>query len=231
MTKNLDVSDSNNILKTIVTILVVAGIAYLIYHLYNQNKKSSSNINYVSSESMMPPMQHMQPMPSMKNNSQHAMMKPQHRISEEGIASANFQMTGSPSGQQNPIMNKMEYLPKGKIVGSETMEHFSADQNFNVERNLTSFPKDQLTAEELLPQDNSSLWAQVNPAGEGSLKDRNFLQSGYHIGINTVGQTLRNANLQLRSEPPCPQVRVSPWAQSTIEPDVSRKPFEIGGCA
>lgn len=231
MTKNLDVSDSNNILKTLVTILVVAGIAYLIYHLYNQNKKSSSNNNFVSGESMMPSIQ------SVKNSNQPVMMKPpqmmkpQHMMSEEGIASANYQMTGSLSGQQNPIMNKMDYLPKGKIVGSETMEHFSADQNFKVERNLTSFPKDQLTAEELLPQDNSSLWAQVNPSGEGSLKDRNFLQSGYHIGINTVGQTLRNANLQLRSEPPCPQVRVSPWAQSTITPDVSRKPFEIGGCA
>ena len=94
-----------------------------------------------------------------------------------------------------------------------------------------SLYEEQLTADELLPQDNSSLWAQVNPSGEGSLKDRNFLQSGYHIGINTVGQTLRNANLQLRSEPPCPQVKVSPWLQATIEPDVSRKPFEIGGCA
>jgi hypothetical protein len=89
----------------------------------------------------------------------------------------------------------------------------------------------QLTAQDLLPHDNSSQWAQVYPSGDGSLKDRNFLQAGYHIGINTVGQTLRNANLQLRSEPPCPQVKVSPWIQSTIEPDLGRKPFEIGGCA
>jgi len=89
----------------------------------------------------------------------------------------------------------------------------------------------QLTATDLLPNDNSSQWAQIYPTGEGSLKDRNFLQAGYHIGINTVGQTLRNANLQLRSEPPAPQVKVSPWLQSTIEPDLGRKPFEIGGCA
>ena len=82
----------------------------------------------------------------------------------------------------------------------------------------------------ILPSNNNSMWNQVNPSGEGTLKDRNFLQSGYHIGINTVGQTLRNANLQLRSEPPCPQVKVSPWMTSTIEPDVSRRPFEISGC-
>ena len=74
-----------------------------------------------------------------------------------------------------------------------------------------------------MPQDNSTAWAQVNPQGSGTLKDRNFLQAGHHIGINTVGQTLRNANLQLRSEPPNPQVKVSPWIQSTINPDTNRK--------
>ena len=72
---------------------------------------------------------------------------------------------------------------------------------------------------------------ETNPSGEGSLNGKNFLQSGYHIGINTVGQTLRNANQQLRSEPPNPQVKVSPWLQTTIEPDLGRKPMEIGGCA
>ena len=92
-------------------------------------------------------------------------------------------------------------------------------------------PKDQLSPEELLPQSNSSEWAKVNPQGTGTLKDKNFLQAGYHVGINTVGQTLRNANMQLRSDPPNPQVAVSPWLQSTISPDMNRKPMEIGGCA
>lgn len=92
------------------------------------------------------------------------------------------------------------------------------------------FPKDQLTPAELLPGDANSTWAQVNPAGQGELGDQNFLQAGHHVGVNTVGQTLRNSNLQLRSEPPNPQVKVSPWLQSTIEPDTNRKPMEIGGC-
>ena len=97
--------------------------------------------------------------------------------------------------------------------------------------NQGCFPKDQLTAQELLPNNESSTWAQVNPSGSGNLKDKNFLQAGHHIGINSVGQTLRNSNLQLRSEPPNPQVIVSPWMQTTINPDMNRKPFEIGGCA
>ena len=92
------------------------------------------------------------------------------------------------------------------------------------------FPKDQLTPAELLPGDANSKWAQSVPAGQGELGDQNFLTSGHHVGVNTVGQTLRNANRQLRSEPPNPQVKVSPWLQSTIEPDTNRKPLEIGGC-
>lgn len=98
------------------------------------------------------------------------------------------------------------------------------------ERPKDCFPKDTLSAEDLLPQDKYSKWAEVNPEGAGELKDRNFLEAGWHHGVNTVGQSLRNANYQLRSEPANPQVKVSPWMQSTIGPDVNRKPLEIGGC-
>lgn len=81
---------------------------------------------------------------------------------------------------------------------------------------------------ELLPKDNNSQWAQLNPAGKGDLSNINLLKAGYHIGIDTIGQTLRNANLQIRSEPPNPQVNVGPWNLSTIEPDFLRPPMELG---
>ena len=81
---------------------------------------------------------------------------------------------------------------------------------------------------DLLPKDTNSQWAQLNPAGKGDLANINLLKAGYHIGIDTVGQTLRNANLQIRSEPPNPQVNVGPWNLSTIEPDFMRPPLELG---
>ena len=119
----------------------------------------------------------------------------------------------------------------GDLVGEGNQAQLSNNPAVQQLRQAACFPKEMLTPEELKPQDNSSLWAQVNPAGEGSLKGRSFLQAGHNIGINTVGQTMRNANLQIRSEPPNPQVSVSPWNQTTIEPDTARKPLEIGGCA
>jgi len=57
------------------------------------------------------------------------------------------------------------------------------------------------------------------------------LKAGYHIGIDTIGQTLRNANLQIRSEPPNPQLYVGPWNNTTISPDFMRPPLEIGSAS
>ena len=81
---------------------------------------------------------------------------------------------------------------------------------------------------ELLPNDTNSQWAQLNPAGSGDLENVNLLRSGYHMGIDTIGNTLRNANLQLRSEPANPQTNVGPWNNTTIAPDTMRVPLEIG---
>ncbi len=80
----------------------------------------------------------------------------------------------------------------------------------------------------LLPKDENSEWARLNPSGNGSLDNVNLLKSGYHIGIDTIGNTLRNANLQVRSEPPNPQLNVGPWNNTTIAPDLMRVPLEIG---
>jgi hypothetical protein len=81
---------------------------------------------------------------------------------------------------------------------------------------------------ELLPNDSNGQWAQLNPSGKGDLSNINLLKAGYHIGIDTIGQSLRNANLQIRSEPPNPQIDVGIWNRSTIEPDLLRVPLEIG---
>lgn len=81
---------------------------------------------------------------------------------------------------------------------------------------------------ELLPKDTNSQWSELNPTGSGDLQNVNLLRAGYHMGIDTIGNTLRNANLQVRSEPANPQVNVGPWNNTTISPDTTRVPLEIG---
>jgi hypothetical protein len=86
----------------------------------------------------------------------------------------------------------------------------------------------QYDPSELLPKDINSQWAQLNPAGSADFKNVNLLKAGSLIGIDTIGSSLRNANLQERSEPPNPTASVSPWLNTTIEPDLMRLPLEIG---
>ncbi len=83
---------------------------------------------------------------------------------------------------------------------------------------------------DLLPKDQNSQWAALNPntMSQGNVLMPDLLQAGYHIGLDTIGQTLRNANLQLRSDPVIPKSDVGPWNHSTIEPDLGRVPLELG---
>lgn len=124
--------------------------------------------------------------------------------------------------------------PAAKTSGADTFADYQgslSDTMGSVPMNAVKkpqdcFPREQMNPLDLLPQDLNSQWAQVNPTGAGDIQGKNFLSAGALIGVNTVGQSLRNANYQLRSEPANPQVNVSPWMQSTIEPDLNRRPIE-----
>jgi len=130
---------------------------------------------------------------------------------------------------------KEESEPTPEGFEAEKPDEEEGFQNMNpspmpfaaAEKQANCYPKNQLAAQELLPNDPNSKWAQVNPMGSGDIAGKNFLNAGALIGVNTVGQSLRNASWDLRSEPPNPQVQVSPWMQSTIEPELQRRPLEI----
>ena len=154
------------------------------------------------------------------------------RWSSEKFQNANYLRTDEPSSNkqnlaQYPEENVQGYNPNN----ANSKQQLDAKSQVNLPSNTLPsdcYPRDQLRPSELLPADANSTWAQVVPQGQGSLQNKNFLNAGYHLGVNTVGQTLRNANRQLRSEPNNPQVKISPWNQTTIEPDTNRRPLEMG---
>ena len=135
-----------------------------------------------------------------------------------------FQGQGESQGE-GEVQDEGEGQSPVEVTGfgdSPTEGSFSGSGNRN-----ECLPRDVLNPDELLPSSLSpNNWD--TPANPGGLDGPNFLNPEHLVGINTVGQSLRNANRQLRSEPPNPQVKVSPWLQTTIEPDINRKPLEIG---
>lgn len=86
----------------------------------------------------------------------------------------------------------------------------------------------QLQSNDLLPKltPEAQKFAQLYPCGQGDLSGINFLESGTLVGQST--NLKRNANLQLRSDPPIPYKNVSPWLMSTIRPDCYQRTFELG---
>lgn len=95
------------------------------------------------------------------------------------------------------------------------------------------FPKDRLTTDDLLPKDAANLkWSVVNPAGQGDVSNMNFVQAGSLQGVNSTLGSMRNANLQLRSDPVIPNNANNwPIMMSTIPRNsaMQRRPLEING--
>jgi hypothetical protein len=140
---------------------------------------------------------------------------------------------GRPSGVREsfvaapaPKQNVPSPAPEGNSLSTYGSDSMGSVPMNAAKKPKDCYPREQLNPTELLPQDVNSAWAAVNPHGAGDIQGKNFLSAGSLVGVNTVGQSLRNANYQLRSEPPNPQVQVGPWMQTTIEPDLQRRPLE-----
>lgn len=84
-------------------------------------------------------------------------------------------------------------------------------------------------ASALLPKEVATQESFGEFAPDAILAGQNYLDPRNQVGFpETVGGALRNANQQVRSEPPNPREAVSIFNTSTIAPDQMRPPFEIG---
>lgn len=129
--------------------------------------------------------------------------------------------------------NEDDVVVVDNVIESQSLGNNESPANVpntknNVQQPEACYPRSRLTAKDLLSQEANTLFSQVNPSGQGDVDGLNFLTAGAQIGLNSVGTSLRNANRQLRSEPPNPQVKVCPWNISTIGPNLMQKSLEIG---
>lgn len=150
-------------------------------------------------------------------------------IASEG---PTYDLSGVVRPNEEPKSQLYDYnyqvLPYPQIASSPTDSYFMSG-GICQPSDPSCYSGSVLQAPDLLPQDmGSNAWNETSPKAQGTITDQNFLESGHHYGINTVGQSLKNPNTQLRSDPPIPKVNVGPWSQSTTDPDTNRKIFEIG---
>jgi len=129
------------------------------------------------------------------------------------------------SGNKGLIMDGMETGETGQAPADHTQSGAatpSVPPPSGYETKPTANPSD------LLPADSNSEWAALNPStmSAGNVLNGDLLAAGYHYGIDSIGSSMKNANLQLRADPVIAKQDVGPWNQSTYEADYSRKPLE-----
>ena len=128
--------------------------------------------------------------------------------------------------------NNMEVLPER--APEETIN--TLEDKYNITGLEDSDSYFMLNTNEVGPsatqQNNKLNPSELLPADSKNMEGNNFLTASLSkneqiIGIPTQTQRARK-NYDLRSAPPNPQVEVSPWNMSTMEPDTGRLTFEIG---
>lgn len=152
---------------------------------------------------------------------------------QDSMANNIFANAAKVEGSDSADVVKEEDNKPDIVSGAQPVSTTDGNQFLNV-NGLSSGNKPKNTCnnqpvmdpKELLPSDSNNEWSNIMPNND--LKNIGMLNAGHHVGINTVGSSLRNANLQIRSEPVIPQTNIGPWNNTTIEADNLRRPLEIG---
>lgn len=85
-------------------------------------------------------------------------------------------------------------------------------------------PEDLFNPEHYLPQEVNDDWFSVQKEPI-SVKNRHLINITKPIGVDTIGSSLKNAWYDIRGGPANPKFVVSPWLQSSTEPDTNLKPL------
>jgi hypothetical protein len=118
------------------------------------------------------------------------------------------------AGDKAPLESAFE-----RPIEAEKQKPEEIDFNKNVVKKYDS--------KDYLPREVNDEWfdTDFSKAKIDSKDDKMIPTTRYVIGVNTVGQSLKNASYDIRGTVPNPKYSVSPWNNSTYEPDYNIKPL------
>ena len=125
----------------------------------------------------------------------------------------NSLMTYNMNNKNNNKTYDNEYMLMNNSKPDPKFSHFTKDS------------KPTLASIDLLPREENDKWFQVPNSKFDLMAAVDLEVPEIKIGIDTVGTSRKNATYDIRTCPPNPKFIVSPWANSTIEPDYNTKPL------
>jgi hypothetical protein len=146
----------------------------------------------------------------------------------------NFQIPPS-SGDYVPTNDNLNnFQPNDEetfnYAGTSLNDAFASPLPAGADADIVDFKKgnmDNYDAKDFLPKEINDEWFETDfSLAKYQLNDDKLINTErYIIGINTVGQSLKNASYDIRGTVPCPKFVISPFNQSTYEPDFNLKPL------
>jgi len=133
-----------------------------------------------------------------------------------------------PTGQFKPLLltPASDVMPIAVDTSNATI---GSDYTLGVDQNIANpSGRNMQTSTELRPQEMNSGWfnSPYDRDNQLNIENGNLLASATgqaQIGIDTVGQSLRNASYDMRGSVPIPKFDIGPFNNSTIEYDYNIK--------
>lgn len=203
--------------------LLIIVIAIILFWIFNINTKTHTNKKteyFGKTES---------PLLSVSSSMSNSTV--QDILTKPPTNSSNKPTTQLPSIQQQPMYTNITSEPNKQVASlSSTNDSYMLLPNNNMpdEKFTKVMSKDSrpvLTSGDLLPKDENKDWFQVPNSKFDLMQAVDLEVPEIKIGVDTVGQSRKNATYDLRAAPPNPKFVVSPWSNSTIEPDYNTKPL------
>ena len=143
-----------------------------------------------------------------------------------GGSSDNIAEGGSLASFYSNPSDQINVVDPMKLAESQLTNSHDADVNdFYSKRLQTDMQQTDFNVNDFLPQDINNNWFQTdinnakNNVDQASLIDvAKFCQ-----GVDTIGQTLKNPSYDIRGNIPNPKIVVSPFLNSSYDPDTNIK--------
>ena len=205
--------------NSLTTVLMLVAVGYLIYTLLRPGNCSDNSKEYFA-------------------NQEREQEKKQEKKQE--TVSNIIPLAVKPEVIQQALAESISTVSKDvfQFEGNSSDNNSGASLDAAFERPVASQPraenvnmKEQDTkkynAADFLPKEVNSEWFNTDfSQAKVNVEDTNLINTErYVIGVNTVGQSLKNASYDIRGTIANPKFAVSPWNNSTYEPDTNIKPL------
>lgn len=117
-----------------------------------------------------------------------------------------------------------QFLPNVEGNTLSNVAAFKSTGQASCGSNQDCSPEELYDLKNVLPNDYNPDWFEVldEPI---SVKNRHLIPVIKNTGVNTIGSSNKNSSYDLRGTVPCPKTVVSPWMQSSIEPDTNLRGY------